>query len=876
MTGPRSKVVPIKSGSGSGTGKDSGKNRGGGMAEALAIPLTRLQEQCRPMLQQYVQAVFDRADDALFELADRAVNNAEQNMYFESMREIRIQRRGIEQAIARDLGENFRCLAAGVATDTDVGGHFGDDDAANLSLVDHDELEEIVAVDGMIAKAEKEFAEPLALLTARIDAVLPCAVTVKTNPFGPAQLCHSFLQATQTLDLDIKAKLVLFKLFDRHVVKELDKLYGAGNSVLVEEGVLPRLKRAGASASKSPLMPGAFMPGSGSREDPDAEKVFNNLQQLLGQARPGMDYVSLDQLSGLVAPGLAPALPRDTLMQLLADIQQQQIMWLSRQQAAVLRGVAPQQLDVVQALNRVLQQRMPNQAVSIGQIDDDAINLVSMLFQFVLEDRNLAAPIKGLIARLQIPLLKVAMLDKTFFSKGGHPARKLLNEIANASLGWAPANASMPLERDPFYAKVDVLITRILDEFVDDVGVFQLALEDFIGFVEMDRRRALLIEQRTVDAEDGRAKSELARITVQELLNQKVAGKRLPGVVVKLLQDGWSNVLFLICLKEGQESESWQRGVQTVDDLLESVSPVDSLADRARLLRMLPTLLKSLRSGLNKIGFNPFDLNQLFSDLEQIHLQRLKKEETADLVALVEAAEPVEPDALASAGAPATNTEVAETRIETALLRPDIPIVAARLAPAQTLDEVLASRRQHSEAAAQTAAVSTDSNIEDLDRELAAHFGEGEAGDKSKHIQTVETALAGSTIETGEVAAAPIETAVEQMAVTANAAVDLDPARTREQRSAERVDALQVGNWVEFQQGGGKVLRCRLAAIIRATGKYIFVNRAGVKVAENNREGLLKAYLSGELSTLDEGRLFDRALESVIGNLRDMKSRPNP
>ena len=85
---------------------------------------------------------------------------------------------------------------------------------------------------------------------------------------------------------------------------------------------------------------------------------------------------------------------------------------------------------------------------------------------------------------------------------------------------------------------------------------------------------------------------------------------------------------------------------------------------------------------------------------------------------------------------------------------------------------------------------------------------------------------------------------------------------------------LEVGNWVEFQQGGGKVVRCRLAAIIRATGKYIFVNRAGVKIVENNRAGLLKAYQRGELNLLDEGRLFDRALESVIGNLREMKNRP--
>ena len=57
------------------------------------------------------------------------------------------------------------------------------------------------------------------------------------------------------------------------------------------------------------------------------------------------------------------------------------------------------------------------------------------------------------------------------------------------------------------------------------------------------------------------------------------------------------------------------------------------------------------------------------------------------------------------------------------------------------------------------------------------------------------------------------------------------------------------------------------------TGKYIFVNRAGVKVVENNREGLAQAYRRGELSVLDEGRLFDRALESVIGNLREMRNR---
>ena len=851
MSGPRSKVVPIKPGSGG-----SGKGKDGVAMESMAAPLLRLQDRCRPLLQQFVQALFDQADDALFELADRAINNAEQNMYFESMREVRIKRRGIEQAVTRDLTENFRCLALGISPAEVTDNAVDEVSASNLSLVDHDELEEIVAVDGMIAKAEKEFAETLALFTARIDAMLPHPVTIKTNPFGPACLCQSFLDATRSLDLDIKAKLVLFKLYDRNVVKSLDKLYEAGNQLLVEEGVLPRLKRGGASASKSPLSSHGLL----GENESEAEHVFSSLQQLLGQVRPDMGY-ALDQRAGLVAPGYAPALPREALMQLLADIQQQQIAWLARQQAAVMRGVSPQQLDVVQALNRVLQQRLPNQIVSIGQIDDDAINLVSMLFQFVIEDRNLAAPIKGLIARLQIPILKVAMLDKSFFGKGGHPARKLLNEIANASLGWVPADPNT-IERDPFYTKIEALVMRIVDEFSDDISIFQNALEDFIAFVEMDRRRASLVEQRTVDAEDGRAKSELARKTVQDVLNQKVAGKRLPGVVVKLLEDGWSNVMFLICLKEGQDSESWRRAVQTVDELLESVSPVDNVSDRAQLLRMLPTLLKNLRSGLNKIGFNPFDLNQLFAELEQIHLLRLKKEASVDLVAPSE----IKPSAegMAEAAALKATAEMAARAAEVQTLN-----------EAQTLDEILNARQPSAQAhmavessvveAAAPAELDIDAAgstgaIEDLDRELAAHFGEEvvhAAFDNVEQTSPSPTSDLASELSTEEITQA-----------------DIELLRSREQRAMERIDDLQVGNWVEFQQSGGKVLRCRLAAIIRATGKYIFVNRSGVKVAENHRDGLLKAYQSGELSLLDEGRLFDRALESVIGNLRDMKARP--
>ena len=79
------------------------------------------------------------------------------------------------------------------------------------------------------------------------------------------------------------------------------------------------------------------------------------------------------------------------------------------------------------------------------------------------------------------------------------------------------------------------------------------------------------------------------------------------------------------------------------------------------------------------------------------------------------------------------------------------------------------------------------------------------------------------------------------------------------------------GTWFEMQGENGEKYRCRLAAIIRPAGKYIFVNRSGMKVAEESRETLALALQQKRLSILDDGMLFDRALEAVIGNLREKR-----
>ena len=800
-------------------------------------PFNQMRERGEQSLQPLLQALFDNIDDALFELADRAESNAVQNMYFESMREVRIKRRGIELGFIREISDAFRRLT-GVA-DGQAEAPVADLSGEELSLVAHDEIDELVAFDAMVAKACRSFAKPLKELSTRLDTVIEAnEVTVDNNPFGPEVICRSFVDVCKDIQVDVKAKLVLFKLFDRYVVEKLDHVYGACNQALIDGGILPKL----AERNTAPKATGAS-----TQADTADTDVFADLQSMLHtlpQSAP------TNVTSGLAAAGQAPQIPRESLMQLLQKVQQAQLQLMLQQQTQTSQGVVPQQLDIQQELSGLLQEKMPTQAMSIGQVDDDAINLVAMLFQFILDDRNLAAPMKALIARLQIPIIKVAMLDKTFFSKGGHPARKLLNEIATASLGWVtPAK----IERDPLYKKIDSIVNNLLNDSAGDTQLFQQELTDFVAFLEAERRRSSLVEQRTLDAEDGKAKSEIARQRVQTVLNEKVKGQTLPKVVINLLQDAWSNVLFLILLKEGEEAASWKEALQTVDDLLWSVHPIEQSADKKRLLKMLPGLLKNIRTGLTKIAYNPFDMNQLFEDLEKIHITQLKESP-----APIPASNP-EPQA----------EDVAPVAVEPLVASPAEPIAAPISEPEapQTLDSMLNQRQ------------AAEPSLEELDAALSDELGDFDdllADDVPVSKEPVATEpVKQSRVETDAVQGVETQQ-VEELTVGGGlATVEPVIAETVEVDDAalQQVDQLAMGSWVEIILDGESKTRCRLAAIIRGTGKYIFVNRSGMKVSEYHRESLALAIKEGQVFLLDDGLLFDRALESVIGNLRDMKGQ---
>ena len=211
-------------------------------AGRLPVALIQVRDKAAQQLKLSLQGLFDNADDTLFEMADRAASNAEQNAFFEAMRDLRLKRKTIERGFLQRVFESFATLnqyEIGVPAP-----QLGNVSFENLSLVQDDVLEESVALDAMVSRVLSRDGTALGHLTTRLNAVISKKLDDKTNPLGPRLLCEQFLAACEGLGVEIRVKLIILKLFEKHVLGDLDQLYADANQQLVEAGVLPELKSA--------------------------------------------------------------------------------------------------------------------------------------------------------------------------------------------------------------------------------------------------------------------------------------------------------------------------------------------------------------------------------------------------------------------------------------------------------------------------------------------------------------------------------------------------------------------------------------------------------------------------------------------------------
>jgi hypothetical protein len=237
---PSSKVVQLKTADGAKAQRRAG----------LPPILQSVRQAARKQLSLMLQEVFNQVDDTLFELADRSRSDADQNMYFDSMRQLRLHRKQIQDDFANGINRAFE---APFQRSDDKAENALKGDADDLSLMDSDALEIDVAISAVSGKVSARHSLPLLQFKQRLDTLNPAEeLTDKDIPLGPKALAQAFASGLKRIDLPLKIRLILLKLFERVLIDRLGKCLDES------QPFAGRGRRAGQDAAKTRQEPRQF------------------------------------------------------------------------------------------------------------------------------------------------------------------------------------------------------------------------------------------------------------------------------------------------------------------------------------------------------------------------------------------------------------------------------------------------------------------------------------------------------------------------------------------------------------------------------------------------------------------------------------------
>ncbi len=483
-----------------------------------------------------------------------------------------------------------------------------------LSLVDDHDFEITLAVDKATSRLRYNCAEELVALDARIAHLLGRTdLAENDNPLGPRALCDAMLDGITHMQLEQDVRIVLLNQFDLVLTTELASIYQTINRHLIDRGILPDLKvgaksraqsagagqHAAAPAGAAPVMPG---------------QTGGDMFRLFEQLAHGGSPAAGGHAGGV---GNAGGLAGFSLLDSLSQLQSGGMM---------LPGGGRFELPLLEAATvsnvlRSLQQSPVMQAAS--PLDAVLVDAVAMLFDVVFDEASIPDRLKAQIARLQIPVLKAAMLDRNFFSQSNHPVRRMLDAIATLAV-HLPDNETGNARLEA----ISQVVSRVLDSFEKDIAVFESAaaeLEALGSTLEEKLEETVDVSLQPDIAQIRQAeRAELAPVIVHDFINRALKDQPVVDTVREFLRRDWAQLLTLDYINEGEQGAHFNSHVETMRELIWSVQPKADMDARLMLVRILPGLLKRLREGTAEIELSQKLSDRFFATLVILHANAVR------------------------------------------------------------------------------------------------------------------------------------------------------------------------------------------------------------------------------------------------------------
>lgn len=959
-----------------------------------AAQFERLLKECQDLavdrVSRAVAAMLDKAEDALWAIADHTHDRELRDLYISAKDKLLGQRKTIESEFRANYQAEIVRRSNRERKQSEA---FSQYELAGLELglVNDEDLEETLKVNDMSAKLRRYCEEELNALDQRVGVLLGDAnLHGEDDPFSPQVLCNAFKQTCRQLEPNMKIRVIFHKLFDDHVLDEVRSIYKDINALLIQRSILPKIRygmrrapagmgaRPGLPAAallQDPGIPGTAMPGVPGMGIPGAgipgagvpgvgipgmgmrgggghpgigatgvpmeggydaggaggeQDFFAVLQGLLARSSqavapgvipagggmpgggaagggaavhvPGFPPILSGAIAGH-APGIAGTGGAGTVGVPVGSAARPRLLQGAELIGSLTRlqhgdvtmlpaGVSGLDLSALSSgtTNVVRELKAKGLADNIDHTDGATMDIVAMLFDQIFGDPRVPDALKALIGRLQIPVVKVAMLDKKFFSKKSHPARRMLDTLGEFALGLDEKFD----QASPVYKKIEEVVQRLLEGFEDDIDIFDTLQAELLSVIREENKRAELAAKEVARKIAYKERLEVGKAMAQLEIKRRVESARVPQLIVKFLAEHWLKLLLLTYARHGHDSDAWKTAAETMDLLVWSVTHKKSVDDRRKLATMLPGLLKRLQTGLRAVSNDEAISTQFFTKLMRLHTKVISgggiggaarpkpvasqlPAPTRDQVRPKPADIPTLTDAL-----PVGETHPSPTRAHKDPLGLEAPPVPAldfgvstasereqpvRPSPDTTPAAVPASAAERSSPEHQIAAEA----IEAAPRPAAKPAGaleideEAEASAEALSFSnvTIKNPFGDGDIEVEEISLSDLPGGLPN-AASPSSGGDTKP----KDHETLSVTSLKEGAWLEFRDDEDRRTQAKLSYISPLKGTYLFVNRQGGKVGEYSLYQLAREFRTGRAVVLEAVPLIDRAMSSLVGALK--------
>lgn len=533
----------------------------------------------------------------------------------------------IEQALRKEVSQLAPAAKAAPASLT-------------LSLVPMEEMDTQLAFAAISRPFDIQQAERLASLGVRLGVLLGRElVRASHNPFRPEVFLRALQEAWHEFEPDEAAHGLVVPLLRSGIMFDLGPILDALNDKLkpvrvreerfakTDDSAAARAARARRDAAVSQQLRrlfGAAEPAAGGGLDipmlpdlpqgggwrPSAAAGFASAVAAdapAGQALPGAPGTVL--AVGQAAAGAAAPLPAP-LIEVLEKL------------ATAMPGAGPAgaaaQAGPAAAGHEVfylprLKQSLPTGSLSRG--DETTLDLLSRIFETVLLDESLPQETRELIAFLQVPVLKAALKDRSFFFEEAHPARRMLDLLSSA--GWErPAGPD-----DPVYRAMQRGVDKLRREA--QPGDCVVAFADAVAELEAGIAEREQLEEAAIAgpiAQATRQERQAAAVrSAKKAVSLRLAGEQVVALVGTFLEHRWTPVLTLAYTIEDGKPGAVDNATRAMDDLIWSVKPKATQEQRKALIQRLPGLLTTLNKWLDAIKWQDAERLQFFAALAECH-----------------------------------------------------------------------------------------------------------------------------------------------------------------------------------------------------------------------------------------------------------------